>query len=69
MAKKENQFRGYDITTQAVHTGTDYDPSGAASPSPCGCGGAAHPRKLSVGLEEPEDIIADLDRAMSAAGL
>ena len=25
MAKKENPFRGYDITTQAVHTGTDYD--------------------------------------------
>lgn len=25
MAKKENQYRGYDITTQAVHTGTDYD--------------------------------------------
>lgn len=25
MAKKENQFRGYDITTQAIHTGTDYD--------------------------------------------
>jgi methionine-gamma-lyase len=25
MAKKENKFQGYDITTQAVHTGTDYD--------------------------------------------
>jgi methionine-gamma-lyase len=25
MAKKENKFRDYDITTQAVHTGTDYD--------------------------------------------
>ncbi|MBQ8087150.1 MAG: aminotransferase class I/II-fold pyridoxal phosphate-dependent enzyme [Clostridia bacterium] len=25
MAKKENAFRGYDISTQAVHTGTDYD--------------------------------------------
>lgn len=25
MAKKENKFRGYDISTQAVHTGTDYD--------------------------------------------
>lgn len=25
MAKKENRFEGYDITTQAVHTGTDYD--------------------------------------------
>jgi len=25
MAKKENQFKEYDITTQAVHTGTDYD--------------------------------------------
>lgn len=25
MAKKENKFAGYDITTQAIHTGTDYD--------------------------------------------
>jgi len=25
MAKKENRFIGYDISTQAVHTGTDYD--------------------------------------------
>ncbi|MGM9661404.1 MAG: trans-sulfuration enzyme family protein [Faecousia sp.] len=25
MAKKENRFESYDITTQAVHTGTDYD--------------------------------------------
>lgn len=25
MAKKENKFKGYDITTQAIHTGTDYD--------------------------------------------
>ncbi len=25
MSKKENRFQGYDITTQAVHTGTDYD--------------------------------------------
>ncbi len=25
MSKKENKFRGYDIATQAVHTGTDYD--------------------------------------------
>lgn len=25
MAKKENRFQAYDITTQAVHTGTDYD--------------------------------------------
>ncbi len=25
MAKKENPFQGYDITTQAVHTGTGYD--------------------------------------------
>ena len=25
MAKKENKYKGYDITTQAVHTGTDYD--------------------------------------------
>lgn len=25
MAKKENPFRGYDITTQAVHMGTDYE--------------------------------------------
>lgn len=25
VAKKENKFKGYDITTQAIHTGTDYD--------------------------------------------
>lgn len=25
MAKKENKYTGYDITTQAIHTGTDYD--------------------------------------------
>ena len=24
MAKKENKYKGYDITTQAIHTGTDY---------------------------------------------
>lgn len=25
MAKKENKYHGYDITTQAIHTGTEYD--------------------------------------------
>lgn len=25
MAKKENKFKDYDITTQAIHTGNDYD--------------------------------------------
>ncbi len=25
MSKKENKFKGYDISTQAIHTGTDYD--------------------------------------------
>ena len=25
MAKKENKFKGYDISTQAVHTGAGYD--------------------------------------------
>lgn len=25
MAKKENKYKDYDITTQAIHTGTDYD--------------------------------------------
>lgn len=25
MAKKENKYKEYDITTQAIHTGTDYD--------------------------------------------
>lgn len=25
MAKEENRFKDYDITTQAIHTGTDYD--------------------------------------------
>ena len=25
MAKKENKYKGYDITTQVINTGTDYD--------------------------------------------
>lgn len=25
MAKKENKYKGYDITTQAIHAGTEYD--------------------------------------------
>jgi cystathionine beta-lyase/cystathionine gamma-synthase len=25
MARKQDKFRGYDITTRAIHTGTDYD--------------------------------------------
>ena len=25
MAKKENKYKGYDITTQAIHVGTEYD--------------------------------------------
>ncbi|MDY5497793.1 MAG: aminotransferase class I/II-fold pyridoxal phosphate-dependent enzyme [Anaerobutyricum sp.] len=25
MGKKENKYKGYDITTQAIHTGTEYD--------------------------------------------
>lgn len=25
MAKKENKYKGYDISTQAIHTGTEYD--------------------------------------------
>lgn len=25
MAKKKNEYRGYDISTQAIHTGTNYD--------------------------------------------
>lgn len=25
MAKKENKYKGYDTSTQAIHTGTDYD--------------------------------------------
>lgn len=25
MDKKENKYKYYDITTQAIHTGTDYD--------------------------------------------
>lgn len=28
MAKKENKYKGYDITTQAIHTGTEYDIKG-----------------------------------------
>ena len=34
MAKKENRFKDYDITTQAIHTGTDYDAETGAVRSP-----------------------------------
>ena len=33
MAKKENKYKGYDITTQAIHTGTDYDQETGAVPA------------------------------------
>ena len=38
MAKKENKYKGYDITTQAIHTGTDYDSGDRCSTTPASYG-------------------------------
>lgn len=114
MAKKENKYKGYDISTQAIHTGTDYDEETGAVRCPLHMANsyklpndlsqvnysstdllmysrngnlnqnwleekiaALHdPEKFrkgfirfSVGLEDPDDIIADLDQALRSIGL
>ena len=47
MAKKENRFEGYDITTQAVHTGTDYD---------AGTGAVRRPLHMANSYKLPDDL-------------
>ena len=58
MAKKANKFAEYDLSTQAIHTGTDYPPKFRNGFI-----------RFSVGLEEPADIISDLDQALRSVGL
>lgn len=47
MAKKENRFEGYDITTQAIHTGTDYDE---------GTGAVRRPLHMANSYKLPDDL-------------
>lgn len=47
MAKKENKFQGYDITTQAIHTGTDYDE---------GTGAVRRPLHMANSYKLPDDL-------------
>ena len=47
MAKKENKFKDYDITTQAVHTGTDYDE---------GTGAVRRPLHMANSYKLPDDL-------------
>ncbi len=47
MAEKENRYKGYDITTQAVHTGTDYDE---------GTGAIRRPLHMANSFKLPDDL-------------
>ena len=47
MAKKQNKFKGYDIYTQAVHTGTDYDE---------GTGAVRRPLHMANSYKLPDDL-------------
>jgi methionine-gamma-lyase len=47
MAKKENKFKDYDITTQAIHTGTDYDE---------GTGAVRRPLHMANSYKLPDDL-------------
>ena len=47
MAKKTNRFQGYDISTQAVHTGTDYD---------LGTGALRRPLHMANSFKLPDDL-------------
>lgn len=47
MAKKENKYKGYDICTQAVHSGTDYDP---------GTGAVRRPLHMANSYKLPDDL-------------
>ncbi len=47
MSKKENKFRDYDISTQAIHTGTDYDE---------GTGAVRRPLHMANSYKLPDDL-------------
>ncbi|MEE3362239.1 MAG: PLP-dependent aspartate aminotransferase family protein [Anaerovoracaceae bacterium] len=47
MAKKEDRFRDYDITTRAVHTGVDYDE---------GTGAVRRPLHMANSYKLPDDL-------------
>ena len=47
MAKKNDRFRDYDITTRAVHTGTDYDE---------GTGAVRRPLHMANSFKLPDDL-------------
>lgn len=47
MAKKQNKFKGYDIYTQAVHMGTDYDE---------GTGAVRRPLHMANSYKLPDDL-------------
>ncbi len=47
MAKKANKFREYDVSTQAVHTGTDYDE---------GTGAVRRPLHMANSYKLPDDL-------------
>ena len=47
VAKKENKYKGYDITTQAIHTGTDYDE---------GTGAVRRPLHMANSYKLPDDL-------------
>lgn len=47
MAKKENKYKEYDITTQAIHTGTDYDE---------GTGAVRRPLHMANSYKLPDDL-------------
>lgn len=47
MSKKENKFREYDISTQAIHTGTDYDE---------GTGAVRRPLHMANSYKLPDDL-------------
>ncbi|MCD8370007.1 MAG: aminotransferase class I/II-fold pyridoxal phosphate-dependent enzyme [Clostridiales bacterium] len=47
MSKKANKFREYDVSTQAVHTGTDYDE---------GTGAVRRPLHMANSYKLPDDL-------------
>ncbi|MBR1584925.1 MAG: PLP-dependent transferase [Clostridia bacterium] len=47
MAKKENKFQGYGISTQAIHTGTDYDQE---------TGAVRRPLHMANSFKLPDDL-------------
>lgn len=47
MAKKQNKFQGYDLSTQAIHTGNDYD---------AGSGAVRRPLHMANSYKLPDDL-------------